>query len=51
MQNIIGNVFFPVIAVATLFAGISKSEEVVKKITLSEALELMNANQNHLQKF
>jgi len=44
MQNIIGNVFFPVIAVATLFAGISKSEEVVKKITLSEALELMNAN-------
>jgi len=44
MQNIIGNVFFPVIAIATLFAGISKSEEVVKKITLSEALELMNAN-------
>lgn len=44
MQKIIRNVFFSVIAIATLFAGISKSEEVVKKITLSEALELMNQN-------
>ena len=44
MQKIIRNVFFSVITIATLFAGISKSEEVVKKITLSEALELMNQN-------
>lgn len=44
MQKIIRNVFVSVIAIATLFAGISKSEEVVKKITLSEALELMNQN-------
>lgn len=39
--------FFSVIGIATLFAGFSgfaKSEEVTKKITLSEALELMNAN-------
>ncbi|NBT61742.1 MAG: TolC family protein [Planctomycetia bacterium] len=39
--------FFSVIGIATLFtglAGFAKSEEVTKKITLSEALELMNAN-------
>ena len=39
--------FFSVIGVATLFtglAGFARSEEAVKKITLAEALELMNAN-------
>jgi hypothetical protein len=39
--------FFSVIGIATLFAGFSgfaRSEEPVKKITLAEALELMNTN-------
>lgn len=41
------NSFFSVIGIATLFTGLTgfaRSEEVVKKITLAEALELMNAN-------
>ena len=39
--------FFSVIGIATLFTGLTgfaRSEEVVKKITLAEAPELMNAN-------
>jgi len=39
--------FFSVVGIATLFtglAGFARSEEEVKKITLAEALELMNTN-------
>lgn len=47
MLKITRNGFFSVIGIATLFAGFAgfaSSEEVTKKITLSEALELMNSN-------
>ena len=39
--------FFSIVGIATLFtglAGFARSEEAVKKITLAEALELMNGN-------